>query len=206
MKWISVLALFVGLEVVQAAPARIIIIPEAESANGSSQLSARGQRRAAALASMLSTNQAILRGQEPGALFAGNTLGQQTLEPTSRQTGLQTVFAANQSTPLARMLLLNRGLDGETVVVVWRRAQIPRLLSELGVRRPLVGSRTDRVYVVTFTPTLATVRQFPQALLPGDSRPPGTGNGAGAGGGTSGTGSSSGSGTSGSNGTGGAKG
>jgi hypothetical protein len=180
MKWVSVFALVIGLQAAQASPARIVIIPEAESLTGSTHLSTRGQRRAQALVSLLETNRAILNGSQASALFAartgtgGNNCGTGTLRPFSQATGSQirTPFAGNQSTPLARMFQFNHAFDGGTIVIAWPRDQIPQLLTALGVRNaPRATNRTDRIYIVTPTRTGATLRVVPERLLPGDSSP-----------------------------------
>ena len=166
------------------APAEVILLRHAEKTSNhrDRDLSERGQQRARALVSFLTAKPVLLTNGLPVALFAPLVSPRghgrrplDTLTPLANRLGLsiQTPVRAAQHADLARRILADPALDGKTVVICWVHHDLPALARELGVRHARVrwkASVYDRVWLITYHGSHATLTSLPQHLLPGDSR------------------------------------
>ena len=166
-----------------ARPVRIILLRHAEKPPGESEasLSERGKVRARALAALLTTESVVATNGQPAALFApkvtrtGRTLRPgQTLQPLGERLTLpvQTPYGARDYAALAKRILSDPALDGQTVVICWTHDYLPALAKALGVKpKPArwKASVYDRVWIVTYKGSKAVLSDLPQHLLPGDS-------------------------------------
>jgi hypothetical protein len=181
MKLISLFVLLMGIQLASSQPREIVIIRHAEEPRGDSiHLSAKGQRRAEALAEFFQTNAIVTQNGRPVALYAPkpkpnkSRRGEETLIPTSRALGkpIREPFAQEQYAALAQSILRNPTFRGKTVVIAWTHSYIPQLAAAFGVRptpHTWKSSVYDRALVITRARQV-TVRDIPQRLLPGDSR------------------------------------
>ena len=182
MKSLSILLLFAAIQFARSQPAEIIIIRHGEEPGGNSiHLSARGQRRAEALADFFRTNAIATQNGLPFALFAAlpkpnkSRRSEETLIPTSRALGkpIREPFFQEQYAALAQRILHNPAFKGKTIVIAWTHSYIPQLAAALGVRPapPAIKSSVyDRAYVITRSGGRVTFADMPQHLLPGDSK------------------------------------
>ncbi|HKQ39486.1 MAG TPA: hypothetical protein VJ063_15520 [Verrucomicrobiae bacterium] len=181
VKWL--LSIFVaGTLCARSQPKEIVILRHAEEPSGNSiHLSAKGQKRARALADFFQTNTVVTQFGPPVALFAprpkagGSRRSVETLIPTSESLGqpIRQPFAQEQYAALARKILTTSAFKGKTVVIVWTHSYINDLAAALGVH-PKPGdwkSRTyDRAWVILRSQGRMTLKDIPQRLLPGDSK------------------------------------
>ncbi|HTD85584.1 MAG TPA: histidine phosphatase family protein [Candidatus Binatia bacterium] len=179
MKWLVVFA--AGILCAQAQPKEIVIIRHGEEPNGNSiHLSAKGQKRAQALADFFQTNSVVMQFGPPEALFAarpkpgGSKRTVETAAPTSEALGqpLRQPFTEQQYGALAQKILQTPSFKGKTVIIVWTHSNIDNLAAALGVRpRPNWKSSVyDRAWVLVRSQGRVTLKDIPQRLLPGDSK------------------------------------
>jgi len=177
------LLLLVGVQLAWARPARIILLRHAEKpANESNvHLSRRGEERARALVTFLTTNPALTTNGLPAALFAPKITSRghsrrayETLEPLAKHLKLlvHTPYAADNYAALARHVLHDSEYDGKSIVICWVHDFLPELAEALGVRSGPDNwkkSVFDRVWVVSYREHRVSLASLPQNLLPGDS-------------------------------------
>jgi hypothetical protein len=177
------LSLSLGFSAAWARPARVILLRHAEEPADPANvhLSARGLERARALAGYLTSPTVLGTNGPPVALFApmisphGHaTRPSETLQPLAKRLKLPvtTPYPARDYAALARRILQDNSLDGQTVVICWVHDYLPELAEALGVRPPprrWKGSVFDRTWIVTWRPRGASLVSLPQDLLPGDS-------------------------------------
>ena len=185
MKWVSLF--WVASLVAQttlARPAQIILLRHAEKPadDFDVHLSPRGEERALALATFLTTTSALLSNGPPVALFASQPTPHQrgsraseTLEPLAEHLKLRirTPYLSKDYAALAKQLLKSRSYEGKTVVVCWVHEWLPELAESLGVEpKPESWKKNvyDRVWVIRYSGKEASLASLPQHLLPGDSR------------------------------------
>lgn len=178
-----VLLLLSAIPTLSALPAEVILIRHAEKPTDESNphLSPRGEERARALVTLLTTNPVLTAHGPPVALFASRAtkLGNgsrpsETLEPLAARLKLpiQTPYASKNPDAMARAILQNPAYDGKTVVVCWVHESLPDLAEAFGVKpkpRPWKKNVYDRAWRVVFQGDEAVLRDFPQTLLPGDA-------------------------------------
>ncbi|MBU6401848.1 MAG: histidine phosphatase family protein [Verrucomicrobia bacterium] len=177
------LILALGIQIVSAHPAQIILLRHAEKPLNQREvhLSAQGRQRAVALVPFLTTTPALVTNGLPVALFATRPTRHdhsrrpyETLTPLAQHLRLriQTPYPAAGYAALAERILADPAYDGKTVVVCWVHTHLPALAKALGVRAKVPswpGGVYDRVWVITYQGTEASFSSLPQALLPGDS-------------------------------------
>ncbi len=164
-------------------PAEVILLRHAEKPSGhhDRDLSARGQQRARALVSFLTSNPVILSNGLPVALFAPLVSPRghgrrplETLTPLANRLGVsvQTPVRAAEHAGLAKRILTDPALSGKTVVICWVHHDLRAFAKELGVHPAPArwkSSVYDRVWIITYHGKHATLTSLPQHLLPGDS-------------------------------------
>jgi hypothetical protein len=173
--------LMLGVQVAVAQPKQIVIVRHAEEPRGNSvHLSAKGQRRAEALADFFQTNPVVTRYGLPIALFAarptpGNSRrSEETLVPTSEALSepIREPFTKEEYAALAKKILKNPAFKGKTVVIAWTHQYIPKLAAAFGVRptpKAWKDGTFDRAFVITRSGGEVKLVDLPQRLLPGDS-------------------------------------
>jgi hypothetical protein len=174
-----------GLAVAQQAPARpaqIILLRHAEKPPGkyAMHLDERGEARAQALVSFVTTNRVMTAHGLPAALFAPRFTARghaqrpyETLQPLAEHLHLpiQTPFGSKEVGPLAKLILRDASLDGKTVVICWVHDQLPALAKSLGVKpepEPWPPEVYNRVWRITYHKHHAALTTLEQHLLPGD--------------------------------------
>ena len=172
----------VGTLCAYSQPKEIVILRHAEEPQGNSvHLSAKGQKRARALADFFQTNAVVTQFGQPVALFAArpkpgrSQRSVETLIATSEALGqpIRQQFTQEQYAALARKILTAPSFKGRTVVIVWTHSYIDDLAAALGVRpkpRDWKSSAYDRAWVIVRSPGRVTLTDIPQRLLPGDSK------------------------------------
>ena len=166
-------------------PAQIILLRHGEEPDDKTavHLSARGEKRARALVSLLAKPPLTLTSNAPiAALFATRVTREghsyrtgETLAPLAREMGLpvQTPFLAKDYALLARSIRTNPAYRGQTVVVCWTHHNIADLAGALGAEPkppPWKEKVFDRLYVITRVDGASLLRNIPQRLLKGDSK------------------------------------
>jgi len=170
---------FVNLD---AMPAQICIIRNAEKSDQNNSLSLKGKERAAALVPFFMENENLITYGLPAAIYA---MGAPT--PESSHATFDTVA------PLAEQLKLtindkyekfnykkmvdeikeNTLYQGKTVIICWDNAYIPEItrgFSALQSPARWINDVYDKVWIITFTPTgKAIFQNIPQRLMFGDS-------------------------------------
>lgn len=159
-------------------PAQIILLRHAEKPAdpANPHLSPAGVKRAAALASFITTDPAMTRFGLPVAVFATATTKdddgqrtQETVAPLARalKLSVETPFHGKDYAKLAKQILANPAYAGKTVLICWNHEEIPQLAATLGVTpapRKWKGSVFDQVYVISYhdgKAALATSRYGP---------------------------------------------
>ena len=177
------LLVLIAAETVLARPARVILLRHAEKPQGESNvhLSVRGESRARALVALSEARSVLGTNGPPAALFAPKITRQghsrrpyETLEPLAEhlKLSIQTAYSPSDYAALAKHVLSDPGLDGETVIVCWIHDYLPALAKALGIKPEPArwkGSIYDRVWVITYQDHHAVLADLPQKLLPGDS-------------------------------------
>ena len=166
-------------------PAQIILLRHGEEPDDKAavHLSARGEKRARALALLLAKPPLTLISNAPiAALFATRVTRDgrsyrtgETLAPLAREIGLpvQSPFLAKDYALLARSVLTNQCFRGQTVIICWTHHNIADLAGALGAEPkppPWKEKVFDRLYVITRRDGVSVVRNIPQRLLKGDSK------------------------------------
>ena len=182
MRAIALLVSLLWVQLVLAQPKQVVIIRHAEEPRGNSvHLSAKGERRAAALAEFFQTNEAVTRFGAPVALFAARPApgksrrSEETLRPTSEALNLpiREPFKKEDYAALAKKISKNPAFKGKTVVIAWTHQYISKLAREFGVRPTPKGWDNevfDRAFVITRAGGQVKMVDVPQRLLPGDSK------------------------------------
>jgi hypothetical protein len=181
VKSLILFLLAAGMLCAHAQPKEIVLIRHAEEPSGNSNhLSAKGRKRADALAQFFQTNAAVTRFGTPVALFAarpkpgGSQRAVETLTPTAQALGepIRQPFTDEQYGALALKILHTPSFKGKTVVIAWTHSNIDALAAALGVRpKPHWNSSVyDRAWVIVRSQNGVTLRDIPQHLLPGDSK------------------------------------
>lgn len=141
----------------------------------------RGESRARALVALSEARSVLGTNGPPAALFAPKITRQghsrrpyETLEPLAEhlKLSIQTAYSPSDYAALAKHVLSDPGLDGETVIVCWIHDYLPALAKALGIKPEPArwkGSIYDRVWVITYQDHHAVLADLPQKLLPGDS-------------------------------------
>jgi hypothetical protein len=180
--WLALLVFAIGISCAHSQPKEIIIIRHAEEPAGDSiHLSAKGRKRAHALAGFFQTNPVVTQFGPPVALFAPrpepgrSRRSVETLIPTSQALGQPILkpFTQEQYAALARRILRTPAYRGKTVVIVWTHSYIDELAAALGVDpepRNWDSSVYDHAWVLLRSRGRVTLKDIPQRLLPGDSR------------------------------------
>ena len=180
---LMLLLFLIAVESVIARPARVILLRHAEKPPDESNvhLSERGESRAHALVTFLTTKPACVTNGSPAALFVPKFTSRghsrrpyTTLEPLAEhlKLSIQTPYGPSDYAALAKHVLSDPGLDGKTVIVCWIHDYLPALAKALGVKPEPArwkGSVYDRVWVITYADHRAVLANLPQNLLPGDS-------------------------------------
>lgn len=170
-----------SISTLNALPAQVILIRHAEKPSSGSELSLRGQERAAALAPYILGTQVYTKYGPPVAIFAQNPKNDkssirsiQTVAPLSAALGLTTnhSFTRKEYKGLVDEITTNPLYTGKTVLICYEHKTIPEIAQKLGVKftPKWPGHVYDWVWVITFdsknTPKLQI---FPQQLMYGDS-------------------------------------
>jgi hypothetical protein len=181
VKWLALSFFAAGILCAHSQPKEIVILRHAEEPQGDSiHLSAKGQKRAEALADFFQTDPLVTQFGPPVALFAprpkpgGSRRSVETLVPASEALGqpVRQPFAQEQYVALARKILAAPGFRGRTVIIVWTHSYINDLAAALGVRprpRDWKNGVFDRAWVIVRSQGQMTLKDIPQRLLPGDS-------------------------------------
>ncbi len=184
MKILSLIwSLLLVVPSLSALPAQVILLRHAEKPadEASPHLSPRGEERARALATLLTTNPVLTANGPPVALFASRATKEGhgsrpalTLKPLAARLHLaiQAPYAAKNTAALAQAILQNPAYDHKTVVVCWVHDNLADLAEALGVKPrpgPWKKSVYDRAWRVVFERGEASLSDFPQTLLPGDA-------------------------------------
>ena len=181
VKWLVLLVLAAGVLCAHAQPKEIVLIRHGEEPSGdSNHLSARGRKRADALAEFFQTNAVVTRFGAPVALFAarpkpgGSKRSVETLMPTAQALSepIRQPFTEEQYGALAQKILHTSSFKGKTVVIAWTHSGIEDLAGALGVRPTpnWKSSVYDRAWVIVRSQNGVALKDIPQRLLPGDSK------------------------------------
>ena len=179
----TLVLLFVVVSSATARPAKVILLRHGEKVadEKDESLSDRGQRRAEALASCLTTNSSLLSNGLPVALFAPKFTRHdnvrrpyETLEPLAKslKIAIQMPCDRKDCRGLVSTIMKDPAYDGKTVVVCWVHDYLPAMAREFGVKSKTLtwkGSVYDRFWVITFHHDHAKLANLPQHLIPGDS-------------------------------------
>ena len=171
------------VQIVAGRPGQIILLRHAEKPPGryAVHLDERGEARAQALVSFITTNRVLTANGLPAALFAPRFTARghaqrpyETLQPLAEHLHLpiQTPFGSKEVAALARLLLHDPALDGKTVVICWVHEQLPALAKCLGVKpepEPWPAELYSRAWLITYHKHRAELAILEQGLLPGDS-------------------------------------
>jgi len=181
--WRIVLILVVAVGTATARPAKVILLRHGEKVPDEmdENLSERGQMRAEALASCLTTNSSFLSNGLPVALFAPKITRHdnvrrpyETLKPLARSLKLAIQMPCDRKDyrGLVSSIMKDPAYDGKTVVVCWVHDYLPAMAREFGIKSKSLtwkGSVYDRFWVITFHRDHAKLTSLPQHLLPEDS-------------------------------------
>jgi hypothetical protein len=177
--------LFLSALSARGQPAQIILLRHGEEPDDKAavHLSARGDKRARALVSLLAKPPLTLTSNAPiAALFATRVTRDgrsyrtgETLAPLARETGLpvQTPFLAKDYALLARSVLTNQSFRGQTIIICWTHHNIADLAGALGADPkppPWKEKVFDRLFVIARVDGACVWRNIPQRLLKGDSK------------------------------------
>lgn len=189
---IAALTIALGAAASFAAPAQVILIRHGEKPAHGSGLNEQGFARAAALVKYFRTNQAVTEYGTPAAIYAmkpprpgGSVRPIQTVTPLATALSLPVIsdYLREDVSDLANAILSDKAYDGKMVLICWEHNAIPEIVSafaeaagtEDGVAAALPsswdGSAFDRTWILDFSPDgkVASFRDLPQRLLPGDS-------------------------------------
>jgi phosphohistidine phosphatase SixA len=180
----ALLLLVCGALSALSQPAQIILLRHAEKPDDDSalRLSARGEKRARALADFLGQPNALTSNAPIAALYATRVTRHahsqrtgQTLAPLAKQLSLPvlTPYDAELYTLLARDILNNRAYQGKTVVICWTHHDMAELAEALGVLpKPTKwkDNTFDRLWLIHPGSRGAGFNDLPQRLLKGDSK------------------------------------
>lgn len=161
-------------------PATILIIRHAEKlTNGRLDLSETGFKRAALLPKLFVPAGVRPDLPMPQFLFATHQSKHsnrpvETITPLSEALHLPIShdIMDEDYAELAK-LLLGGQYAGKVVLVSWHHGKIPELAKSLGAEPPYAkwpDEQFDRVWRIDYVDGKATIRDLPQALMPGDSK------------------------------------
>ena len=166
-----------------ARPAEVILLRHAEKPPDESNvhLSATGRERARALVKFFATTPELNTNGPPVALFAARPASRkhsnrpaETLEPLAKHLKLrvQTPHTAKDYAAVAKTILHDPAYNGKTVVICWVHDELAEMAGSLGMKprpAPWKSNVFDRVWVITYRGTEASLASLPQNVLPGDS-------------------------------------
>ena len=163
-----------------SGPHVVLIIRHAEKPDDSDgkkdpNLSPKGYRRAAALATVIPED-----FPKPAFLFATKETKKsdrpvETITPLAAalHEPIDSDFKDDDVDPLAHELLTDAKYDHAVVLIAWHHEKIPDLAKALGVKNaPDHWDSTvfDRVWKITYKDGVATFENLPEKALPGDSQ------------------------------------
>jgi hypothetical protein len=191
--WVLAVVLVLSASPLRAQPAQVILIRHAEKSDDANDthLSTFGRARAAALVPYFLEVADVLKFGTPVAIYAPrapnpkkhSVRGMETVKPLADALKLevQTPFERDDYRKLVRDVLDNPKHQGKTVLVCWEHDVLAKMapafleaVSDVkGAPKQWkwLGSRFDRVWVITFTgKSSATFHNYPQRLMYGDSK------------------------------------
>jgi hypothetical protein len=163
-------------------PAQVIIIRHAEKPPVGSDLTLRGEERAAALVPYFLRTEELLKFNTPVAIYA-----QKPSSATSSRRAIETVkpladalrlkvnnsYYRDDYKKMVNEIMQSPEYEGRTVLICWEHRVIPAIASEFsaeGAPTNWPDSEFDRTWVLTFGPsTTPQFRNLPQQLMYGDS-------------------------------------
>jgi hypothetical protein len=166
-----------------AQPAQVLIIRNAEKPAERSgfTLSMKGQERAMAFVPFFTQTPELIYQGLPTAIFAAKIgpgeFSQSALETITPLSNYLRVlpdahYARGDYADLAQEVLTNLKYQKKTVLICWDYEYIPQLAAALGVRpEPGKWPREvfDRVWIITYRGTRASLVNMPQRLMFGDA-------------------------------------
>ena len=170
--------------IASAAPAEVLIIRHAEKPKSGPHLNDRGRQRAEALVKFFETSPAMTRFGTPVAIYGaapkkdgGSVRSIETVTPLAKDLGLDVDqdYTKKEVDDAAREILHDHRYDGKMVLLAWEHKKIPDLAAAFGADdAPDEWNGDDvfdRVWVLDFDDdgNVASFRDLPQHLLPGDS-------------------------------------
>ncbi|HXI51413.1 MAG TPA: histidine phosphatase family protein [Candidatus Saccharimonadales bacterium] len=182
--WVTCFVLLLPPWSVRAQPAQIILLRHGEKPDEASSvhLSARGEERAQALATLLGPGSRFTTNAPIASLLATQVTRHdrshrtsETLAPLGRVLGLPVEPSADSDNyrQLAHRILSDRNWRGKTVVICWTHHDLAQLAGALGVRPtpPAWKEKVyDRLWILNFDHGHPTLSDVPQHLLKGDSK------------------------------------
>lgn len=179
-----ILAILLFTPALEALPAQVIIIRHAEKPPIGSDLSLKGEQRAAALVPFFLGNPLVVEFGQPVAIYAP--------KPTPEGTGIRSLLTV---TPLASALnqtpcidyerndvkgltdeiMSNPDFSGRMVLICWAHDEIPEIADKLGAKAPSQwGDSYDRLWLITYGSDItgkkgSNFENMPQQLLYGDT-------------------------------------
>jgi hypothetical protein len=179
----TLLVLMLGVELVAAKPAQVILLRHAEKPEDTENphLSPQGVQRAQALVAWFTNTAEITWYGPPAALYAthpknhgGGLRTKETLEPFAKaiRQPILSPFASADYALLAKEILTRPEYEGKTVVVCWVHTFLPDLAREFGVKSPPKtwnGEVFNRAWRIRFSAKKAKLTELKEHLLPGDS-------------------------------------
>ncbi len=169
-----------GISFAQAMPAQVVMIRHAEKPESGDELNARGELRAKALVSYLSSNPLINQFGPIAGLFAakppsshGSVRSIQTLTPYASVSGLKlnADFDKFELKKLVKKISEDSDYDRKTVLICFDHDSLTRLAEEFGVEN---GPRWDndmydRTWIISFVGGKVEMQDIAQRLLSGDA-------------------------------------
>jgi hypothetical protein len=177
---------FTSISILQATPAQVTIIANAE-VDSSGNLTQQGLERAGALAPYFTLTPDLITFGLPVSIFAARpTLNTSpypsgsdttccigTVAPTAFMLSqpIHPGYAQFQEQSLADFINGDTYCDGANVLICWRPSSIAALAEAFGVSSPPdFGTEVNVTWVIQFSPTI-TLTIYPQRLIYGDNHP-----------------------------------
>lgn len=179
----SILVAILFHSCLNAAPAEILIIRDAEKTTSGASLSTKGKERAAALVPFFMETQELLSSGMPVAIYAAGTSATEpfsyaieTVRPLADKLNLtiKINYIKSDFKKMVDEIKNDSTYNGKTVLICWDKDTIPDIARAFGaLQTPSKWPHDsyDRVWVIKFSSTgKPNAQNLPQRLLFGDSK------------------------------------